>query len=114
MRKSTGQVRDEVARRGAEHPEAERPSSQLADAAHRVPRPVDPREHPLGLGSEGAAGLGEGDAAADPREEVDAELGLELPHLLGERGLRDIERPGRTGERTRARPPRGNSGVVEE
>ena len=47
-----------------------------------------------------AVRLGERDPASRPDEEVDAELGLELPDLLGERRLRDVERP--RGGRERA------------
>ena len=48
------------------------------------------REHP--------AGVGEGHAAREPVEEAGPERGLELPHVLGERGLAQVERLGRPAE----------------
>ena len=50
------------------------PRGQLAHVDDRLAGSGERREHALGLGSEGAAGLGEDDAAAGPREERDAEL----------------------------------------
>ena len=48
--------------------------------------------------------------APHPREQVDAELALQLSDLLGERGLRDVERPRCRRERPVLRggePPAG-------
>ncbi len=61
--------------------------------------PVDAVEDALGLGAERAACLGEHDAPTEPDEQLDAELGLELAHLLRERGLRDEQRARGPGER---------------
>ena len=49
-------------------------------------------EHPLCLGPEAAARLGEDEAAAGASEQRDAELRLELAHLLRDGGLREVER----------------------
>ena len=93
-----GEAGDEVGGGGAEHAEAERPAAELANVADGVARAVDVVEHALGLRAEGPTGLRERDAATGTREQLDAELGLELADLLGERGLRDEQRPRGRGE----------------
>ena len=75
------------------------PPRQLAHLGHRLARPGQRCEHALGLGTEGAAGLGEDDAAADADEELDPELGLERANLLRERGLGEVEGAGGAAER---------------
>ena len=87
------EIGDQVPGRRAEHPEAQGPAAKLADAAHGVARAIDVGEHALGLGAERASRLGQRDPASHPCEEVDAELALQLSDLLGERRLRDVERP---------------------
>ncbi len=72
-------------------------SSRTSATASRAPD--ERREHPLGLGTEGTAGLGEDDAAADAREQRDAELGLERAHLLREGRLGEVELAGGAAER---------------
>ena len=76
------------------------PPRSSRTSSDRVPGAVDPVEDPLRLRPEGPPRLGEDDPATDPGQQLDAELGLELPHLLGERGLRDEERA--RGRRERA------------
>ena len=89
---------DQVRGGRAEHAEAERAAMELAHLAHRVARLCDTREDALRLGTKGAPRLGEDDAPADARQQLDPELGLELAHLLGERRLGDEERTCRRGE----------------
>src|SRR3954469_45938 len=89
----------------AERPEGERPAAQLADLGHRVAGPLDGGEDGLGPGPERLPGLGEDDPAPGPHEQGDAELRLEGPDLLGERGLGQVERAG--GRRERAVAGRG-------
>ena len=93
------EVGDQVPGRRAEHPEAQCPAAKLADAPHGVARAIDVGEDTLGLGAERASRLGQCDPASHPCEEVDPELALQLPDLLGERRLRDVERPRRRRER---------------
>ena len=86
------EVGDQVRRRGSEHPEAERAAAEIAHLGDGVARPLDVGEHALRLGTEAPARLGEHEPAAGPGEEGDPELGLELPHLLRDRGLGEVER----------------------
>ena len=86
-----GEVGDQVGRGGAEHPEAERAAAQVAHLGDRVARAIEVGEHPLRLGPEAAARLGEHEPAAGAGEEGDPELRLELPHLLRDRGLGQVE-----------------------
>ena len=90
---------DEIRRRGPEHPEADRASAKLANIADSVARVVEGCEDALRLGAKRPPGSSEGDAATDAREQLDAELRFELPHLLGERRLGDEERARCGGER---------------
>ena len=64
-----------------------------------VARLLDPGEHALGLRPQRPPRLRQRDPAADAREELDAELRLELADLLGERRLGDVERAGGCRER---------------
>ena len=90
---------EEEAGGGAEHADAEGAAGQLAHFGDGFARARQRRQHPLGLGTEGTAGFGEDDAAADAREQRDAELGLERAHLLRERGLGEVELAGGPAER---------------
>ena len=80
-------------------PKPERAAAQVAHLGDRVARPIDVGEHALGLGTEAAAGLGEDEPAAGAGEERDAELALELAHLLRDRGLGEVERARGAAER---------------
>jgi hypothetical protein len=60
--------------------------------------------------AQGVAGLGRLQPATDALEEPDAEFGLEPTHLLGERGLSEMELLG--GRRERA-VPEGREEVLE-
>ena len=93
------EVGDQVGGRRPEHPEAERAAAQVAHLGDGVPRPLDVGEDALGLGTEAAAGLGQHEAAAGAGEERDPELAFELAHLLRDRRLREVERPGGAAER---------------
>ena len=84
--------REQEAGGGAEHADAEGAAPELAHLSHRLARVGERREHAFRLGAKGKPGLGQDDAAADAGEELDAELGLERAHLLGERGLGEVER----------------------
>ena len=90
---------EEEAGGGPEHADAERAAGQLAHLGDCLAGARERREHPLGLGTEGTAGLGEDDAAADAREQLDAELRLERAHLLREGRLGEVELAGRAAER---------------
>ena len=55
-------------------------------------------EEPRGVLGEHPAGIGKGHAAGEPVEEASPERGLELPHVLGERRLAQVQRLGRPVE----------------
>ena len=90
---------EEEARGRAEHADAESAAGQLAHVGDGLARTRQRREHALGLGAEGPAGLREHDAAADAGEQLDAELRLERADLLRERGLGEVELAGGPAER---------------
>src|SRR4051794_8240162 len=69
---------------------------KLVDAVGGV---FDGAEAPGGVLGEGAAGLGEHDAAAGADEEVGAERVLEPSDLVCDCRLRDAQRGGGSGER---------------
>ena len=68
---------------------------ELVDAVGGV---LDGAQAPGGVLGEGAAGLGEHDAAAGADEEVGTERLFELADLLGDRRLRDAQGRGGSGE----------------
>ena len=93
------EVGDQVGRGGSEHPEAERAAAEVAHLGDSVTGPLDVGEHALRLRAEAPARLGEHEPAAGPGEEGDPELCLELPHLLRDRGLGEVERARGSAER---------------
>ena len=90
---------EEEAGGGAEHADAQSAAGELAHLRDRFARVRQRRQHPLGLGPEGTARFGEDDAAADAREQRDAELRLERAHLLREGRLGEVELAGGPAER---------------
>ena len=93
------EVGDQESRRGAVHAEGQRPAAKLAHLANSVACAPDALEHLRRLGAKRTPRLGERDTATGADEEVDSELGLQLPHLLGQRRLGDVERAGCCRER---------------
>ena len=92
-------VGDQVRRCRTEHPEAERAAPEVAHLGDRVTGSLDVGEHALRLRAEAPAGLREHEPPARAGEECDPELGLELPHLLRDRGLGEVERARGSAER---------------
>ena len=60
---------------------------------------IDGCEDTFGLWTKRPPGCGERDPTTDAREQLHPELRFELPHLLGERRLGDVERARGGGER---------------
>src|SRR6185312_2860820 len=66
--------------------------------ASGLPGPLREQEHAPGLLEHRGSGIGQGDLARGPVQQVDAELLLELANLLADRGLGDVEALGGTAE----------------
>ena len=75
---------------------ASRPDTPAA--AHVLHRPRQMRETPPQLRHAGPGRLGELEPACQPAEQHDVEDGLELAHLLADRGRRDGQLLGRLDE----------------
>jgi len=81
-----------AARRERHDPHAS--GAQAGDRGHLLLGRREPREHGLGVLHERAAGVREPDAAAEPRDQRRADLGLQARDVVRDRGLRVAERPG--------------------
>jgi hypothetical protein len=84
------------------HPRAHAEGERVRRRAAQPPRGVGEAEHvaddALGLVEEGAAALGELDAARGAAKQRKADLVLEQAYLLADRRLRDVEPRGRARE----------------
>ena len=73
-------------------------AAQLRQLLHLDPRGVGVREDPAGQRKQRLARVGQRDVAARPAEQLRAQLLLQGPDLLGERGLGDVHLLGGPGE----------------
>jgi hypothetical protein len=80
---------------GADHERSAREAVQLRD---RLLPGGEGGHHPGGVVLEDASRFGQRDGAAVPDEEPDAQLVLQLAHVLGERGLRQVDALGGPAE----------------
>jgi hypothetical protein len=78
---------DPRCRAGADH---ERPALEPFQLVERPTRARDRRGDAGGVLLEQAAGFGQGHGAAEPVEEADTELALQLEHVLRERRLAHV------------------------
>jgi hypothetical protein len=88
---------EEVAR-GAEGPEDGRAAVEVPDGPHRGAGGLGGVQDRDGVGAQRLAGLGDDQAAPDPVEELDGELGLQATDLVRQRGLCHVQVLGRGAE----------------
>ena len=86
----------------AREPQAAR--LEAGDLAQLALGLLEPRDHRVGVRQQGRAGIRQVRAVAGPREERHPDLAFERRHLLADRGLREVEGVGGSGEGT----PAGN------
>ena len=85
-----------------ERAQAQAPAAQAGDRLELGLGVGQAREDHVGVGDERPAGLGEVDPARAALDELGARLALQGRDLLGDRGLRVVQRVGGGGERTPA------------
>ena len=94
------QPRSAVQPSDPEHAEPDGPGLQRPHTGDRPFGLVDRGQDLLRVGSQGVGHRGGHDASPDPAEELDAELSLQIPDLLGDRRLGVAELLGGGGQRT--------------
>jgi hypothetical protein len=85
--------------RGQPHP----PGAQAGDRRDLLFGGVEPGEDRVGVGDQGASGVGERDPAPGPGHQGGAGLLLKAADVVADRGLRVVERPSGRGHRPSCR-----------